>query len=111
MVGTWPDEQRFADTISRFLARAAVRNRRVRAFGEMVALLWARGDVAATVRLEHLWNDICAQVPLPLFCAYPRVGTTMNPSRSMVDICTAHSRIIPGDVFQRLATLPLAAAD
>jgi hypothetical protein len=34
----------------------------------------------------------------------------MNPSRSMVDICTAHSRIIPGDVFQRLATLPLAAA-
>jgi hypothetical protein len=32
--------------------------RRVRAFGELVALLWARGDVAATVRLEFLWRQI-----------------------------------------------------
>lgn len=108
VVGAWPDERFFGEMVSGLLDRAAAGGRRVRAFGEMVALLWSRGDIAATVRLEHLWNNICEQAPLSLFCAYPRVGTTMNPSRSMVEICAAHSRIIPGDVIR---SAPAAAAD
>lgn len=94
MFGSWPDDRRFGELIGQLVSRATVQNRRVRAFGEMVALLWARGDVAATVRLEHLWNDVCEQVPMPLFCAYPKVGSTMEPSRSIAQICAAHSRVM-----------------
>jgi len=94
MVNGWPDEERFDRLIHQLLGRATVKNRRVRAFGEMVALLWARGDVAATVRLEHLWQQFCVSRPFSLFCAYPKAGFTKNPQKSLDEICAAHSRVI-----------------
>lgn len=114
MVGPWPDEKLFTQFVNRLLVRATAHNRRARAFGEMVALLWARGDLAATVRLEHLWNGVCDQAPLPLFCAYPRIGSTMKPSHSFDQICAAHSRILPGTMSsdsRKGAQQETAAAD
>jgi hypothetical protein len=52
MLQNWPDDQRFSHFVEHLISRATHRNRRVRVFGEMVALLWARGQVAATVRLD-----------------------------------------------------------
>jgi len=94
MVNGWPDEQRFALLLEQLLERATVKKRRVRAFGEMVALLWARGETAATVRLEQLWQRVCDSRPLSLFCAYPKAGCTKGPQASLDDICSAHSRVI-----------------
>lgn len=94
MVKSWPDDERFESLVSQLLARATVKNRRVRAFGEMVALLWARGDTAATVRLEHLWNKVCQSRSFSLFCAYPKTGCTREPKASLDEICAAHSRVI-----------------
>lgn len=93
----WPDEQRFSEVITKILSRASCHGRRVRAFGEMVALLWAEGHVAATVRLEHLWNKLCHAEGFSLFCAYPKSGVTKNSSQSMTEICAAHSRILGHD--------------
>ncbi len=51
--------------------------RRVRAFGEMVAVLWDQGQNAATVRLEHLWHKLCPEEKdFSLFCTYPKAGFT-----------------------------------
>ena len=94
MVKGWPDDERFASLVGQLLERATVKNRRVRAFGEMVALLWARGDTAATVRLEHLWNRVCQSRSFSLFCAYPKAGCTREPQASLDEICAAHSRVI-----------------
>jgi hypothetical protein len=93
MVQNWPDEQRFAHSVERLIRRAATNDRRVRAFGEMVALLWARGQVAATVRLEHLWTQFCNSHLFALFCAYPRAGITENPADSFAVICAAHTQV------------------
>jgi hypothetical protein len=90
----WPDDDLFAEFVRETLARARGNGRRVRAFGEMVALLWARGDVAATVRLEYLWQNIYKSEDFSLFCAYPKVGFTEDPSASMSEICAAHSKLI-----------------
>ena len=94
MVKQWPDDKLFSDLVTELIARARVRNRRVRAFGEMVALLWARGDVAATIRLEYLWHQMCQSQLFSLFCAYPKTGVTEDTSKSIGQICAAHSRII-----------------
>lgn|SRR5579863_9306964 len=94
MVKQWPDEQLFSNFITELIERARSGGRSVRAFGEMVALLWERGDIAATVRLEYLWNNLRKNNPFSLFCAYPRVGLTEDASKSMDQICAAHSRII-----------------
>jgi MEDS: MEthanogen/methylotroph, DcmR Sensory domain len=94
MVGNWPDDQLFAELVGSLIRRATKNDRRVRAFGEMVALLWARGDSAATVRLEHLWNQVCLSRSFSLFCAYPKAGFTKDPQESLAAICAAHSRVI-----------------
>ena len=96
MVDGWPDEEKFAQCVAELLALARGNaNRKVRAFGEMVAILWARGRVAATMQLELLWSRFCEAQQFPLLCAYPRDGFTRNATESIVDICRAHSRVAP----------------
>jgi hypothetical protein len=94
MVKRWPDDELFAHLVTELINRARAKGRRVRAFGEMVALLWARGDTAATVRLEHLWHQICQSQIFSLLCAYPKAGFTEDPSKSLAEICAAHSRVV-----------------
>lgn len=91
----WPDDGLFQNLVETLLARAQSGGRRVRAFGEMVAILWAQGNNGATVRLEHLWNRLCHGKTFSLFCAYPRSGFTQSTSASIKEIFDAHSRLVP----------------
>lgn len=94
MVNGWPDDARFKQLVTELISRARGEGRRVRAFGEMVAVLWERGHNGATVRLEHLWHRYCREESFSLFCAYPKSGFTGDAKASMQDICAAHSRVI-----------------
>ena len=97
MVDGMPDEARFAEALTPLLRRArGVANRNVRAFGEMVAVLWAKGQCAAAIELEVMWSRLQAVEQFPLFCAYPRSSFGTEASASIQSICSAHSRIIPG---------------
>lgn len=94
MVNGWPDADRFREAVTSVLMLGKQRGRRVRAFGEMVALLWAQGHHGATVCLEHLWQDLCRSESLSLFCAYPKAGFTKDCADSLAEICALHSRVI-----------------
>lgn len=94
MLNGWPDEDLFRALVTRILQRAKAGSRRVRAFGEMVAVLWDQGNSGATVRLEHLWHRLCQEQSFSLFCAYPRSGFTRNAAASIKEICDTHSRIV-----------------
>jgi hypothetical protein len=96
MMRGWPDDILFEHVVSDLLGRAGRGGRRVRAFGEMVALLWAEGYTGATVRLEHLWHQLCHERGFSLFCAYPRIGFTQGADLSIKEICAAHSRVVAG---------------
>ncbi len=90
----WPDERRFNEAIENLINKVNGPGRRIRAFGEMVALLWANGNSGATVRLEHLWNEFRRTRPFPLFCAYPKSGFTDDADASLREICEAHTKVI-----------------
>jgi hypothetical protein len=96
MVNDWPDENLFNQVVTDLISRAKSDRRQVRAFGEMVAILWAKGQIGATVRLEHLWNKFCENEAFCLFCAYPQIGFTGDASESVMHICGAHSKMITG---------------
>lgn len=96
MVRGWPDDVLFMQVVSDLLNRAGRDGRRVRAFGEMVALLWEDGHTGATVRLEHLWHQLCHSKGFSLFCAYPRIGFTQDADLSMKQICATHSKVVQG---------------
>lgn len=94
MVDDWPDESRFEQTITELLNRAGKDGRRVRAFGEMVALLWGRGRTDATMRLEQLWHRMCHERGFSLFCAYPKACFTHDAHAAIKAICAAHSKVV-----------------
>jgi hypothetical protein len=94
MVKGWPDEKLFMELITELFTKAKKANRNIRAFGEMVAILWAQGHNGATVHLEHLWNKVSELESFCLFCAYPKSGFTEDINVSIRNICGAHSRII-----------------
>lgn len=85
------DEARFDQTVVAAIEAAQAGGRRVRAFGEMVAVLWAGGQRDATRRVEQLWNNVCRDRQLSLLCAYPRRQPEADPD--MLEICALHSRM------------------
>jgi hypothetical protein len=94
MVDGSPNEEMFASLVGYLIKRASKNGRHIRAFGEMVALLWAQGNHAATVRLEHLWGECCRDYGFCLLCSYPKAGFTEDPAGSVAEICAHHTRFL-----------------
>ena len=90
------DGRRFRRIVEDMLSHALGGSQRVRAFGEMVALLWQRGQHAATLRLEQLWHDLCQEKKFSLFCAYPMdlFGGNGEGMIARRELCACHSHEI-----------------
>jgi PAS domain-containing protein len=96
LVGGVPDEARFERVVGGVI-EAASRGGTVpvRAFGEMVALLWARGEHRAALRLERLWNRLRESREFSLLCAYPKHGFDGEADgRGFLDVCAEHDGVI-----------------
>jgi signal transduction histidine kinase len=76
---------------------------RVRAYGEMVDLLWRDGKRSAAVQLEQLWNDLAEHHAFTLLCAYVMGNFIHSDDAEMFDhVCKTHSHIIPCETISRL---------
>jgi PAS domain S-box-containing protein len=95
-----PDEGLFDSTFQSVMKQAGAPGKPVRAFGEMVALLWMAGNEKAAVRLEELWENALRNFPASLLCAYPIKGmsgaSSLKPFR---DICDRHAHVLPSESF------------
>jgi hypothetical protein len=93
-----PDWELFQDTIGATVreSKAHIHNGVIRAYGEMVGILWEAGQFAAAIRLEHYWNELRHSTPFKLFCAYP-IDVLGNGFRSAaVDaLLRAHTHLLP----------------
>ena len=90
-----PDPDDFERVIGSAAREAAAGGRRVRAYGEMVALLWERGFVTGAIELEDLWNHLGTEVDLSLYCAYPStVLDDDGTDEPLGRVCCAHSRLV-----------------
>jgi hypothetical protein len=96
MIAGRPNRALFFQTVGEIVRQALKDGRKVRGFGEMVALLWAQGNRPAAIELEQLWNELGRECPFSLFCAYP-VADVLRPGEnfSMDHICNSHSAYIP----------------
>lgn len=76
MIGDRPDHGQFASIVGGAIEQARSRARApiVRAFGEMVAVLWAKGRPGAALAMEDVWNDLLGHQPFSLLCGYPQSG-------------------------------------
>lgn len=94
MVDRWPDKDRFQRIMTGLLARAGGSGRKIRVFGEMVAVLWQRGDHGATVRLEYLWHQLTEAVGFSLLCAYPKAGFVGETAKAISELIALHSGVV-----------------
>jgi hypothetical protein len=94
LIDKWPDDGLFHEAIGAIIQRAKRKGRKVRAFGEMVAVMWAQGYCGATIRLEHLWADFCRDQQFSLFCAYPKTGFTEKAADDIGRVCALHTQIV-----------------
>lgn len=92
MVDGAPDPVRFRRVIGRLVADAARAGGAVRIYGEMVAVLWAEGNVSAAIALEDLWSELGRSRSFSLLCAYPVSAFDPTEHKGLFGrICSAHS--------------------
>ncbi len=95
MVDGTPDPRRFEQVVGQVIADANHTGRPVHAFGEMVALLWAQGNVTAAIELEALWNDLAQRRQFSLHCAYPMASIAARDDLHAAGaVCAQHSEVI-----------------
>jgi hypothetical protein len=92
-----PDGKLFMQHVYSVYHKALNHSKKVRAFGEMVAILTQQGNTAGAVALENLWNDFITLYQLTLFCAYPRDLVMSSRPGFLESICACHSTMIAGD--------------
>ncbi len=90
-----PDASQMASSVGALIDAAAGDGLPVRIFGEMVALLWHQGNLAAAIALESLWNDLAKTRRFTLLCAYA-LDVVGEASLEDLDlVCERHSRLVP----------------
>ena len=105
MVGDRPDAAKFEQVVGALIERSVQGPplRRVRAFGEMVAVLWADGRADAAIELERLWNLLATRQSFSLLCGYPmRVFAGPTHEGGFAAVAAAHSHVAPTESYVEL---------
>jgi hypothetical protein len=100
-----PDAPVFLGLAGEIVARTrgAGRYPKVRWWGEMVNVLWERGDVAASMNLEDLFDRVSHEQDIAIFCSFlmdnfdGEVHTHLLPR-----LGENHSHLIPAEDYTRL---------
>ncbi|HEU4648036.1 MAG TPA: MEDS domain-containing protein [Gemmatimonadales bacterium] len=98
LVDSRPDRDRFDAVVGGVVRRMHGQRpgAAVRAYGEMVGVLWKAWHFAATIQLEEHWNGLLAQERVRLFCGYPIDVFGLEFDAAMIHgVLCAHSRLMP----------------
>jgi hypothetical protein len=107
MVAGQPDWRLFENTICAAMrqVRPADGCEGLRAYGEMVGILWKVRQFPAAIRLEQLWNKLLEQSSFSLYCAYAIdiFGAEFEVADLESVLCT-HTHLIPAESDGMLET-------
>jgi hypothetical protein len=104
-----PDPRLFEAVVGDLMAEreALASGAGMRAYGEMVDVLWKRGEKSAALRLEELWNDLQMRRSFALLCAYS-MGKFYKEPATIHSVCATHTEVV-GLHWDGEASLPSAA--
>ena len=91
------DRGAFDRVIGSLIADAGQGERPVRAYGEMVTLLWDAGLVNNAVQLEEMWGSLGLTHSFSLFCSYPARSVTGDGHlQAFAEVCRLHGSVVGG---------------
>jgi hypothetical protein len=84
-------------------ARAGARYQKLRWWGEMVNVLWERGEVAASMNLEDLFDQLARKHDIAIFCSFLMDNFNGEVHAHLLPrLGTNHSHLIPVEDYARL---------
>jgi len=92
-----PDWRKFERTMDALLSEIHPRSELagMRAYGEMVGLLWKADQFSEAVSLEQMWNRLIGNNGFELFCSYPIDILTGNADMAVLEpLLCAHTEVI-----------------
>jgi hypothetical protein len=95
MVDGAPDPERFSTVMGTVIERARAGRTPcvLRAYGEMVDVLWRDGKRDAAIALELLWNELAMKHSFSLLCGY--ATGNFYKRTSIPTICSQHTHVLP----------------
>lgn len=97
MVNGLPAWTSFHQVIGGVIAGLRLEYPAVRAYGEMVDILWQGGNREGAIRLEEYWNELARLQTFSLFCAYQ-----LDDLAADHDICRVHTHLLPSREWRTL---------
>jgi hypothetical protein len=115
MVGGHPDWEKFQDVVGSALSVVRSQGTRsgLRAYGEMVGILWKARQFSAAIQLEQFWNKLLTRSSFSLFCAYAIDVFGHEFQVGALDgLLCAHTHLVPAETSGTLeAAINLALED
>ncbi len=98
MVDGLPNAELFERNVGSFIAQTLGGRKRMvlRAYGEMVDVLWKQGDSEAAILLEILWNKLALKHSFALLCGYA-MGSFYKQSKNYEDVVEQHTHVLASD--------------
>lgn len=100
MVGGEPRWDRFRLEVGEVVERlgGGAPGRKLRAYGELVDVLWRGGDRGGALRIEEMWEHLASTHALSVLCAYA-LGSFEEEAhgRRIQDVCAAHGYVVPAE--------------
>lgn len=101
------EEQAFQEFIGLPIQAAQLKFGKVRAFGEMMNVLWKKGQYDTAMQLEDFWNDLSKKLEFSLLCSYSLDNLDPNAYDDSLElICKCHKHLVPveeGDLSEPAA--------
>lgn len=104
MEGSLPNRELFIATVGSVFERLLDKRQYliVRAFGEMVDLLWKDGNIEGAILLEQLWNELALKYKYSLLCAYSIENFVHEAGvAAFRRVCDHHTNAFPLDVVHK----------
>jgi hypothetical protein len=98
-----PSDAAFESTVGDLIRRLLVKRSErtlIRAYGEMVDVLWKDGKPDAAIRLEILWNRLADRFGFALLCGYS-MGHFYKQTDRFEDVCRQHAHVVPPRPLRR----------
>src|SRR5688572_14241333 len=95
MANDLPDQRAFKKNVGDVIEQTLGGRARtpVRAYGEMVDVLWKKGQVQAAIKLEILWNELANSHSFQLLCGYS-MGNFYKQAEHFEKVCQQHTHVL-----------------
>lgn len=103
MIDGMPEWTLFEEHLGQIIEAMQLNHKKIRAYGDMVNILWQDKQYEAAIQLEEFWNDLSRQQNFSLLCTY--LLDHLSPDAydgSLAKICKCHSHVIPTENYDLL---------